>query len=120
MGMDGPPFTWRRAFPLVKREKTSSHLRSREDRRFHATPPRNAAVNVARVRVALLPSTAGTSRVPQLGGAAASACSVVVRGRRPVKSAAGPREVSSQFLSPVPRDTFEETSRGPAADFTGK
>ena len=35
------------------REKTSSHLRSREDKRFHSTPARNAADNVARVRVAL-------------------------------------------------------------------
>src|SRR5260370_3223597 len=76
------------------REKTSSHLRSREDKRFHSTPARNAVDNVARVRVAHLPPTAETSRVPQPGGAAASACSIVARGRHPAKSAAGRREVS--------------------------
>src|SRR6266850_2787926 len=66
-------------------EKTSSHLRSREDKRFHSTPAKNAADNVARVRVALLQSTAGTLRVPQSGGAAASACSTAVRGQRPAE-----------------------------------
>src|SRR5882724_9802577 len=81
------------------REKTSSHLRSREDKRFHSTPARNAADNVARVRVAHLPPTAGTSRVPQPGGAAVSACSIVARGRHPAKSAAGRREVSLEDLS---------------------
>src|SRR6266404_7551121 len=93
------------------REKTSSHLRSREDKRFHSTPARNAADNVARVRVALLRSTAGTSRVPQSGGAAASACSTVVRGQHPAELAAGPREAwpSASWINPR-----EEFSAGDA------
>src|SRR6202040_948238 len=79
------------------REKTSSHLRSPEDKRFHSTPARNAVDNVARVRGALLPSTALTSRGPQSGGAAAFACLTVIRGQHLAELVAGRREASSEF-----------------------
>jgi len=68
------------------RGKKSSHLRSPEDMRFHSTPARNAVDNVARVCVVLLPSTAGISRAPQLGGAAESECSSAIRARNILQS----------------------------------
>jgi hypothetical protein len=62
-----------------KPEKRSWRLGSREDKRFGSTPTRNAVDNVARIRVAHLPLTAGSSRVPQSGFAAAFACSITRR-----------------------------------------
>ena len=112
MGMHGPPFTRRRTLPLVKRAKKRVRIFVAEKvSGFIQLPARNAADNVARVRVALLRSTAGTSRVPQSGGAAASACSTVVRGQHPAELAAGPREAwpSASWINPR-----EEFSAGDA------
>ena len=83
------------------REKMSSHLRIREDNRFHSTPATNAIDSVARVRVTLLPSNAETSRGPQSGAAGASACSSAVRGRRLAKSAVGEKFLHNSISGPI-------------------
>jgi hypothetical protein len=68
---------------------------------------RNAVDNVARVRVAHLPSTTGSSRVPQLGGAAASACSTVIPAPRPPKVERWPARSFFTISLPCSERDFE-------------